>query len=155
MLHLSAPAASVVVEPLPGLKITFRPLASVGLVVARAAAGHAALAGGTDAEAGFAFTVAAAAWGAISWEGVAGELSDEPLPCTREAVEALLCDSLQVYDAVDTLYVLPALQKEAEKNGSSPSPNGASTGVGSTAQTASSAAPSARKSSTNRKRKTA
>lgn len=133
------------VDVLDGVRIQFRPAEPTPLLLAaRRAAGQTREAGGSLADAQFAFIAAAAEWGALAWEGVGGETGEEPLPLTPESLRALLRQSPKAYDAVDAAYVTPALLMEQEKNASSPSPNGTSTEAKATAGNARKPVPSAR-----------
>lgn len=119
------------IEVLPGVRVQFRtPEPTPLLLAARRAAGMVREAGGTLADAEFAFTAAAACWGALAWEGVGAQPAegedpcDEPLPLTPDSLTALMRQSPTAYGAIDADYVTPAILLEQEKNASSPSPNG-------------------------------
>lgn len=131
------------IEPLPGVRVQFRPPEPTPLLLAaRRAAQAVREAGGGLADAEFAFTAAAACWGAIAWEGVGAapaegeEAAAAELPLTPEALTAFLRQSPTAYGAIDADYVTPAILLEQEKNASSPSPNGTSEGVRATAGSA-------------------
>lgn len=155
-VNTKGPADPVWVELAAGARIQLKPATALAFAAGRALAQVAVLAGADGAEAGAAFTIGFAAWGAIAWEGV-GDEAGEPLELTRDNVKALLEQSQAAYDAVDQHYVIPALEAEAEKNGSSPllagtSPAGAKTkkttarspgAAGTTAAPAPKSAPSA------------
>jgi hypothetical protein len=81
-----------------------------------------------------AFTRRMARWGILEWEGI-GDADGKPVDVTPENIDALL-EHWQVFDAIDGKYVLPALIQDAEKNGSSLSPNGTSAGATATARRA-------------------
>lgn len=116
-----------IVVPLPGgASITLRPWASGAMSAAMDAFSRVLAAGGSRADATVAFTAAAAVWAALSWSGISDE-DDEagaPLEMTDELVEALIVQQPGAFTAIDQLYVIPALDREAEKNGSAPSPAG-------------------------------
>ena len=80
------------------------------------------------------------------WDGV-GDEDGNPVDPTPETVEKLMAIP-QFYDAFFAKYLVPALVLDAEKNGSTPSPDGTTAGAPDTVKRA-------RKSATNaRKRKT-
>lgn len=121
----TAPREPVIVplEPVPEgqaardvAHIAFRPWGTHALATAQAAAAAMLEAGHSAEIAGVAFTIAAARWGAISWEGI-GDDAGEPIELSPAAVELVLSNSPEVYRAVDGEYVVPALLREAEKNG--------------------------------------
>jgi len=78
-----------------------------------------------------AFTIGAATGAIIEWSGVTDE-NDEEIPVTRDSVEAAM-QNKTFYAAFQSEYVMPWLLKEAEKNASTPSPNGSTAGVETTA----------------------
>lgn len=71
----------------------------------------------------FAESVAVAA--ITAWEGVIDDDTGEPLPVTDDTVRALMSFP-PIMDAFQRLYLEPGLAMVAEKNASSPSPNGTS-----------------------------
>jgi hypothetical protein len=103
-------------DVLPGVRIQFRPVSVAAMLIARAAAGEALKAGGEQAtiEAGAAFTRALAHTGIVAWEGI-GDAKGKPIDPDKEAIEQLL-DLWPAFDAVDRLYVGPALTRLDEKN---------------------------------------
>lgn len=121
--------------PLPeGGVMTLKPWASGALVAARAAFIEVLAAGGSRADADVAFTAGAAAWGAIRWSGVFeasdGTAADDatadvPLEISADLVVLMVTTEPAVFSAIDDLYVIPGLKREAEKNGSAPSHAGA------------------------------
>jgi hypothetical protein len=102
---------------LPGVRIQFRPVSVAAMLLARAAAGEVLRSGGEDAttKAGEAFTKSLARSGIIAWEGI-GDAGGQPVEPTPERVDQLL-ELWLAFDAIDRLYVGPAIVQEAEKNG--------------------------------------
>ncbi len=64
--------------------------------------------------------------------GGIGDADGQPIPVTREAID-LLMENWPAYDAIDNLYVAPALARDAEKNASSSSSAGTSAAAPNTA----------------------
>jgi hypothetical protein len=95
-----------------------------------------------------AFTRSIARWGFLEWTGV-GDAKGSPVEPTPDMIDALL-EVWQAFDAIDRLYVAPALIQADEKNASSPSPNGTSAGAKPTARRARRAARTARTDNTAR-----
>lgn len=122
---LFKPREPVWVDIGPASRIQFRPVATAGMIVAQGAALAAREAGAEDEVAGVAFSMALAKWGALSWEGVEDE-DGLPIQLAADLVGRLLEQNLAAYLAVEAGYVSPALLEYAEKNGSSPSPDGGS-----------------------------
>ncbi len=77
------------------------------------------------------------------WEGV-GDESGKPVPVTPEGIDALL-DIWPVFEAFQTRCLAPHLMLDAEKNASSPLPNGTSAGARPTARPAKARAKIARR----------
>jgi hypothetical protein len=77
------------------------------------------------------------------WEGV-GDQSGKPVPVTPERIDALL-DIWPVFEAFQTQCLAPHLMLDAEKNVSSPLPNGTSAGAKATARPARARARTARR----------
>ena len=77
------------------------------------------------------------------WEGV-GDESGKPVPVTPEGIDALL-DIWPVFEAFQTRCLAPHLMLDAEKNASSPLPNGTSAGARLTARPAKARAKIARR----------
>ncbi|WP_026784128.1 hypothetical protein [Pleomorphomonas koreensis] len=75
------------------------------------------------------------------WEGV-GDQSGMPMSVTPEGIDALL-DIWPVFEAFQTRCLAPHLMLDAEKNASSPLPNGTSAGATPTARPAKARAPTA------------
>jgi hypothetical protein len=134
---------------LPGVRVQFRPITVAAILVARQVAADVLKAGGEDATtmAGLAFTRSLARAGILAWEGV-GNADGEPVGPSPETIDAFL-DLWPVFDAVDPLYVAPALVGLDEKNASSPLPNGTSAGAKATAPRARNPAGPAPTSSTH------
>lgn len=165
MLKLDTQPRPPVRVDLPGgAHIDFKPLATAGLMAGRATARDVVQAGGEAVVAGVGFTVAAARWGALAWEGV-GDEAGKPLELTPDNVQLLLEQSEVAFHAVQLQYVAPALAREAEKNGSAPARVGTSraprktsrkgkapSAAGSTAKAAAAKAKPAPTKSTARKR---
>jgi hypothetical protein len=78
------------------------------------------------------------------WEGV-GDQSGMPMSVTPEGIDALL-DIWPVFEAFQTQCLAPHLMLDAEKNVSSPLPNGTSAGAKATARPARARARTARRS---------
>lgn len=116
-----------------GVRVRFRPPSIAMIIVARTAAAEAIKDSGDDATtlASVAFTRSLAQAGIMAWEGV-GDADGNATGPSPEAIDALL-EHWQMFDAVDRLYVGPALVADTEKNGSPPLPNGTSEGAKATA----------------------
>ncbi len=111
----------VSVEPfwldvLPGVRIQFRPVSVAAMLIARSAAGEALKSGGEQAtiEAGAAFTRSLAHTGIAAWEGI-GNAKGKPIDPDKGAIDQLL-EFWPAFDAIDRLYVGPALTRLDEKN---------------------------------------
>ncbi|MDI3470372.1 MAG: hypothetical protein OJF62_002435 [Pseudolabrys sp.] len=100
----------------PGVRVQFRPINVAAILLARTAAADVLRAGGEDAmvKAGVAFTSSLAHSGIVAWEGV-GDADGNPVEPTKETIDAAL-ELWPVFDAIDRLYVGPALIQDAEKN---------------------------------------
>jgi hypothetical protein len=129
---------------IPGVRIKVRPITIAAIIAARQAAADAMKT--PDGEAIFvgsaAFTRSIARWGILEWGGVGNADGDAVSP-TPENIEALL-ELWQAFDAIDRLYVTPALIRADEKNAFSLSPTGTSAGAKPTAPRARKAAGPAR-----------
>jgi len=77
------------------------------------------------------------------WEGV-GDADGNPVPVTSEGINAAL-DIWPVFEAFETRCLAPHLMLDAEKNVSSPLPNGTSAGAKATARPAKARAKTARR----------
>lgn len=141
MLRLSAPRRDPYwLDLIAGVRVKVKPITVAAIIAARQAAADAAKDGGDDMiyNSSAAFTARMARWGVLDWEGV-GDADGKPADVTPENVDALL-EHWQAFDAIDRQYVMPALIQDAEKNGSSLSPNGTSAGAKATARRARKAA---------------
>ena len=128
----------------PGVRIKVRPITVAAIIGARQAAAEAMKT--QDNQEIFvgsaAFTRSIARWGIVEWEGV-GDADGTPVSPSPENIDALL-ELWQAFDAIDRLYIAPALILADEKNASSPSPNGISAGAKPTAPRARKRAPAVR-----------
>lgn len=134
MLKLASPQREPYwLDFLPGVRIKVRPITVAAIIGARQAAAEAMKTpDGQEIFVGSAaFTRSIARWGITEWEGV-GDADGNPVPPAPENIDALL-ELWQAFDAIDRLYVAPALIGVDEKNASSPSPNGISAGAKATA----------------------
>ncbi len=100
----------------PGVRIQFRPITVAAILLARTAAADVLRAGGDDAmvRAGVAFTRSLAQSGIAAWEGI-GDAQGNVVEPTADNIDALL-ELWPTFDAIDRLYVGPALIRDAEKN---------------------------------------
>jgi hypothetical protein len=126
MLNLSTAREPFWLDMPLGARVRFRPVTIAMILVARAAAADALKVETEDAMtlAAVAFTRSLAQAGIMGWEGI-GDADGKPVLPSPEAIDALL-EHWQIYDAIDRLYVGPALIGTQEKNASSPLPNGTS-----------------------------
>ncbi|SEP21383.1 hypothetical protein SAMN04487843_108206 [Methylobacterium sp. ap11] len=134
MLKLSQSVEPFWLDVLPGVRIRFRPITVASMLVAREAVGKVFRGEDQDdvgARANIALVRELTRRGIMEWEGI-GDADGQPLPVTREAVD-LLMENWPAYDAIDTLYVAPALARDAEKNASSSSSGGTSAAAPDTA----------------------
>lgn len=144
MLKLSQTAEPYWLDLLPGVRIRVRPITIATMLIARDAVGKVYR--GEDQEdvgvrANVALVREIALRGIVEWDGI-GDADGNPAPVTPETVSALL-DHWPAYDAIDALYVSPALERGEEKNVSSNSPAGTSEAAPPTATPAESSALSA------------
>jgi hypothetical protein len=97
--------------------VQFRPITVAAILLARTAAADVLRAGGEDAmvKAGCAFTRSLAHSGIAAWEGI-GDAHGHLVEPTKDTIDAAL-ELWPVFDAIDRLYVGPALIQDAEKNG--------------------------------------
>lgn len=106
------------IDLLPGVRIQVRPVSVGTMLLARAVAGEALKNAGEQEDgtikAGEAFTRSLARSGIVAWEGI-GDAEGVPVEPSPERIEQLL-DHWPAFDAIDRLYVAPALTQDAEKN---------------------------------------
>lgn len=116
MLKLAIDREPFWLDLLPGARVQVRPITVAAILVARSAAADVLRAGGEDAmvKAGVAFTRSLAHSGIAAWEGI-GDADGNPVEPTKETIDAAL-ELWPVFDAIDRLYVGPALIQDAEKN---------------------------------------
>lgn len=119
----------VEVEVLP---LTSALMLSVRAEMSRAIAADTRTAKPEAEEAMHLLTRAAARCAIIGWKGV-GDADGNPIDVTPAHVDALM-DVFQICDAFRDAYILPRLTLDAEKNGSSPAPDGTSAGAQTTAE---------------------
>ena len=116
MLKLEpASAEPIWLDVLPGVRIQFRPVSVAAMLIARGAAGEALKAGGEQStiEAGAAFTRGRAPTGAVGGGGDGGGKGYTVVPAPQTNGELKLWPA---FDAIDRLYVGPALTRLDEKN---------------------------------------
>ena len=119
----------------PGVRVKLRPLTTALMVAARSDPAIADLPKeARTEEAALAMAKALARTAILDWEGV-GDAEGAPLVVSPEAIDALL-DIWPIFEAFQTVYVAKGLLLDAEKNASSPLPNGSSAGATATAQPA-------------------
>jgi len=97
MLKLAFDREPFWLDLLPGVRVQFRPITVAAMV-----------------KAGVAFTRSLAHSGVAAWEGI-GDADGNPVEPTKETIDAAL-EVWSLFDAVDRLYVGPALIQDAEKN---------------------------------------
>jgi hypothetical protein len=116
MLKLNIEREPFWVGLVPGVRAQFRPISVVAILLARTAAADVLRAGGDDAmvKAGIAFTRSLAHSGIAAWDGI-GDADGSPVEPTKETIDAAL-EHWPLFDAIDRLYVGPALTQDAEKN---------------------------------------
>jgi hypothetical protein len=116
MLRLATGREPFWLDIVPGVRAQFRPISVAAILLARTAAADVLRAGGEDAmvKAGVAFTSSLAHSGIAAWEGI-GDVDGNPVEPTKETIDAAL-ELWPVFDAIDRLYVGPALIQDAEKN---------------------------------------
>lgn len=99
-----------------GARVQVKPVTVAAIIAARQAAADALKAAGDDATIGIAaFTRSLARWGIVAWDGI-GDADGKPVDPSPEYIDALL-EVLPAFDAIDRLYVVPALIGSQEKNG--------------------------------------
>lgn len=116
MLKLAIDREPFWLDLVPGVRVQFRPVTVAAILVARAAAADVLREEGEDAaiKAGLAFTRSLAHFGIAAWDGI-GDKDGTPVEPTKENIDAAL-ELWPVFDAIDRLYVAPALVRDAEKN---------------------------------------
>jgi hypothetical protein len=116
MLRLATEREPFWLDIVPGVRAQFRPISVAAILLARTAAADVLRAGGKDAmvKAGVAFTSSLAHSGIAAWEGI-GDADGNPVEPSRDTIDAAL-ELWPVFDAIDRLYVGPALIQDAEKN---------------------------------------
>ena len=124
MLKLQArPNEPFWLDLLPGVRVQFRPISVADMLIARAVAaetlgakgeGEAPLDRTTTVAAGAAFTRSLALGGIVAWEGV-GDAGGKPIDPNPVTIDQLL-EVWPAFDAIDRLYVGPALTRHEEKN---------------------------------------
>jgi hypothetical protein len=99
-----------------GVRVQFRPITVASILLARSVAADVLQAGGDDAaiKAGVAFTRSLSHSGIMAWEGI-GDANGNVAEPSPENIDALL-ELWPVFDAIDRLYVGPALIRDSEKN---------------------------------------
>jgi hypothetical protein len=117
-----------------GVRLSVLPLSTAVMMAARKGAqGQIVLPEGTDAadldtdSIGLAMAKAVARIVVTDWDGV-GDAEGNPIPVSPEGIDALL-DIWPIFEAFQTQYVARAMILDAEKNVSSPLPNGSSAGA--------------------------
>jgi hypothetical protein len=116
MLKLAFDREPFWLDMVPGVRMQFRPITVAAILLARTAAADVLRAGGDDAmvKAGCAFTRSLAHSGIAAWEGI-GDADGNPVEPTKDTIDAAL-EVWSLFDAIDRLYVGPALIQDAEKN---------------------------------------
>lgn len=139
-------------DMVPGVRVQFAPVTPKAARAAKLAARAVLLAGGSNDDAGDAFSCELIQRGIRDWEGI-GDAQGVALAVTPDAIELFL-EEPALFEAADAKYVLPWVAEDAEKNGLSLSQNGTSgakTAVEPIAATAPKPVKNARTSSTSRK----
>ena len=128
-----------------GVRVHVEPLTTALMVASRSDPTVRGLPEGTsDDEIAVVFGKILAERAILDWEGV-GDADGNPTPVTPEGIGALL-DIWPIFEKFQMGYVAKGLELEAEKNASAPSQTGSGAGAKVTAQRASKAAKTARKS---------
>lgn len=153
MLRLNIPTDPYWLALGYGVRVEVRPFNSALMLAVKsdirahvAAEGEASMT--PDAQT-FAFILNVAKRAILNWEGV-GDENGVPVAPTPDGIAALLAHH-QIFEAFERHYVMPRMVLDAEKNGSSPAPNGTSAGALITAAGATAPAESAPTPRTNRK----
>ncbi len=128
-----------------GVRLHLHPLTTAMMVASRNDPAVAALdEDATDEESALVFAKALASNATLDWEGV-GDSDGNVIQITPEGISALL-DVWPLFSAFETKYVAKGLVLDAEKNVSSPLPNGPSAGAKDIVRPALEPAKTARKS---------
>ena len=116
MLKLAFDREPFWLDMVPGVRVQFRPITVAAILLARTAAADVLRAGGQDAmvKAGVPFTRSLSHSGIAGWEGI-GDADGKPVGPNKETIDAAL-EIWSLFDAIDRLYVGPALIQDAEKN---------------------------------------
>jgi len=108
-----------------GVRLHLHPLTTAMMVASRNDPSVAALnEDATDEESALVFAKALARNATLDWNGV-GDAEGNIIPVSPEGIDALL-DVWPLFEAFQTKYVAKGLVLDAEKNASSPLPNGPS-----------------------------
>ena len=111
-----------------GVRLHLQPLTTAMMVASRNDPAVAALDDNATNEASaLVFAKALARNAVLDWEGVGGA-DGNTIPVSPEGIDALL-DVWPLFEAFQTKYVAKGLVLDAEKNASSPLPNGSSAGA--------------------------
>lgn len=136
MLKLDRHSGPFWLDLVPGVRVEVEPISVASMLIAREAVAGVLAPGdaaeGEDprevnARASVALVRTLCRRGIRRWEGV-GDADGNAVAVSPETVDALLA-VWPVYDALDLLYVTPALRRSAEKNASARSPVGTSAAV--------------------------
>jgi hypothetical protein len=116
MLKLALDREPFWLDLVPGVRAQFRPVSVAAILVARAAAAEVLRAGRDDADvrAGLAFTRSLAQSAILAWDGI-GDADGNPVEPTPDTIDQAL-ELWPVFDAIDRLYVAPAIAQGEEKN---------------------------------------
>jgi hypothetical protein len=132
MLTLDLTHAPFWCELVPGVRVKLRPLTTALMVAARSDPAIADLPKeARTEEVALAMAKALARTAILDWDGI-GNAEGEPLPVCPVAIDALL-EIWPIFEAFQSHYVAKGLLLDAEKNASSPLPNGSSAGAAATA----------------------
>ena len=111
-----------------GVRLHLHPLTTALMVASRNDPAVTALdENATDEDSALVFAKALARNAVLDWEGV-GNADGNTIPVSPEGIDALL-DVWPLFEAFQTKYVAKGLVLDAEKNASSPLPNGSSAGA--------------------------
>ncbi|TXN25182.1 hypothetical protein [Methylobacterium sp. WL19] len=145
MLKLKPAATDLAwLDLLPGVRVQVKPISIADMLLTRDEVIKVYREDETEdtsALADIAITRTLGRRGIKAWEGV-GDTAGEPAPVTPENIDLLL-ENFDAYDALHRLYVVPAMQRDQEKNVSSSAPGGTSEEAPPIAPPASEPAPNA------------